>query len=407
MKNLERILILNVHKKDKAKMNDFADLNSELLLKHFGTGSVFYFSDSVRDLGVRKTEAIIEKTVRESGIGVVFFAPNGDNYELTIDFFKGLKNRTGCKCVLWMLDDEMIFDTYSKYYAQAFDAAVTTDYYASFAYRKLGVPAVYYFSSYYKDDFHPVDTEKDIDVSFIGDCTKGNRLDYIRHLRENGIDVMTFGDGTEAGFVSKEDMRLIFSRSKVNLNFTRLNRYTPSSWFLEENALSNIIRQNKGRPMEIALTNSFCLSEYSASLSVTFQPGVDIDVFHDKETLLQKTRFYIDRDEQRSALAGRAYTKALQNYEADVFFPALSNEVKRILEGPVNSQTDERVYKDEVFKKNHIIKLTILMFYQALRLKLAPAVESFASLFQYGAAVFIASFLKGLKISLFKAFSKV
>ena len=43
----------------------------------------------------------------------------------------------------WVWGDEMIFDTLSKYYAQAFDAAITSDYYATCADSKFGMQTLY------------------------------------------------------------------------------------------------------------------------------------------------------------------------------------------------------------------------------------------------------------------------
>lgn len=405
MKQTRRILVLNVHKKDASTMNDFADQNARLLIDGFGGGRVFHFSDSAAETGIRPTEREIMRLVRDEGVDTVFFAPNGDSYELSIEFFRDLRERTGARLVLWALDDEMIFDVLSKYYAQVFDAAVTTDYYACFAYRKLGVPSMYYFSSYLKKDFHPMDIKKDIDVSFVGDCVKGGRADCIEYLRKNGISVETFGDGSENGFVKKEDIPSIFSRSKINLNFTKVDSAGPLAWFLNENSLTNIVRQNKGRPMEIALTRSFCLSEHSPSLGETFVPGKEIDVFYDERSLLEKVRHYLADDSLRARIAEAAFNKA-KRFEAEVYFPGLIEGLLKLLDGSSHSQRDHVIHRDTVFKKNHVIRLTILMLFQLSKLKLAPAFGSFARMFQYGPVVFLSAFSRGLSIGCRKALNK-
>lgn len=405
MKKTRRILVLNVHKKDASSMNDFADQNARLLIENFGEGTVFHFSDSVATTGIRSTEEEILRIVRDESIDLVFFAPNGDSYELSIEFFRDLREKTGARLVLWVLDDEMIFDVLSKFYAQVFDAAITTDYYACFAYRKLGVPSLYYFSSYLKKDFHPVEIKKDIDVSFVGDCAKGGRGAYIESLRRNGIAVATFGDGSENGFVKKEDIPDIFSRSRINLNFTKVDSAGPRAWFLEENTLTNIVRQNKGRPMEIALTRSFCLSEHSPSLCETFVPGKEIDTFHDEDSLVEKVRYYLENDAERERVAEAAFNKAAQ-FEAGAYFPRLVDELSCLLDGSVYPQRSQTIHKDPAFKRNHIMKLTILMFFQLSKLGLAPAFESFVNTFQYGPALFLSAFPKGLSIAVNKALNK-
>lgn len=401
------VLSLNHHKKDKEQVNDFADFNAHFQTKFSKDGHIFYFYDLVVSNGIKNTEDKIRDIIRANNISIVFFAPNGTNYELSIEFFKGLRDDLNVKNVLWVLDDELIFDSLTKYYAQVFDAVITCDYYAVFAYRKLGIPALYFFSNYYKNDFYPVAVEKDIDVSFVGDCTKADRIEHISYLRGNGISVKTFGEGSQNGFVKKQDMSEIFSRSKINLNFTRLNKPTMSAWFLEDNALTNLIRQNKGRPMEIALTNSFCLSEYASSLDVTFEIGKDLDAFYKKEDLLKKVRYYLDNEAMRTEMANNAYKKAITLYEADIFMPRLMGELCEVLANHRYAQREPLIYKDSIFKKNHMKQLTILMFYQFSKLKFMPAVETFTNLFQYGPLMFLVSLLSGTKIALLKFYYKV
>ncbi len=402
----ENILVLNVHKKDGARMNDFADFNAAELIRNFDSGSVFYFSDSVVHHGIKITEAMIKKEIIERDVSIVVFAPNGDNYELPIEFFRDLSASLGVKNVLLVLDDDLIFDIHSKYYSQVFDAVITCDYFATFAYRKLGVPALYYFSSYRKEDFYPVDVNKDIDVSFIGDCTKGDRMSYIELLRENGIDVKIFGDGSPGGFVPREQMPLIFSRSRVNLNFTKLDYASAKSWFLEENSLTNLMRQNKGRPMEISLSRAFCLSEYSPSLNAAFEIEKEIDVFGGPDDLLAKVRYYLENEDKREQIAERAYRKALNFYEAAVFIPRLTSELREVLKRSTYPQRARQIFKDSAFKRNHTVRLIIISLYQLSRLRFLTSLDTANESLQYGPRMTASALFKALRITISRALTK-
>lgn len=400
----KHILVLNDCKVDNSKANDFAGFNAQLLIKNFDSGYIIYFIDLIREKGIKYTETQILNTIREKNISIVFFAPNGSNYELSIEFFKRLRDTSKVKTVLWVLDDELIFDVLTKYYAQVFDVAVTCDYYATFAYQKLNIPALYFFSNFSKKDFYPINMDKDIDVSFVGDCTKTDRMEYITYLKTKDIKIVTYGNGSENGFVSKRDLPTIFSRSKINLNFTKIDKVKPFAWFLEDNTLTNIIRQNKGRPMEVALTNAFCLSEYAPSLGYTFEIGKDIDVFYDKEDLLRKVHYYLKNDDLRVQMANNAYKKAVTLYEADIFMPRLVEKLCGILDNHMYLKKEQIIYKDSIFKKNHLIRLTTTMFFQLSKFRFRPAFETFSNLFQYGFGIFCICFCKGIKLSLVKAF---
>ena len=398
------VLILLPEKIDKCATNDFQEFNAQTTVEFFSNGHIFYFYDSIVLNGIGKTESKIKEIVKDNNISIVFFAPNGSDYGLSIEFFRRLRNETGVKNVLWVLDDEMIFDTLSKYYCQVFDAVVTCDYYATYAYRKLGIPSLYYFSSYSKSDFHPVEANKDIDVSFVGDCTKSGRSEYINFLRERGINVEVFGKGSDNGFMKKELLSEIFSRTKINLNFTKVHSPSVYAWFLEDDPIINLVRQNKGRPMEVAMTNSFCLSEYSPSLAVTFEIGRDMDVFYDKMDLLEKVQFYLKNEDIRVQMAKNAYQKAVNVYEAGIFIPGLLESLCDILANRKYLPGQSKIFKNSIFKKNHINKLTSTMFRQLLKLRFGPVFETFTNLFQYGLGIFLISFVRGTKRGLVRVY---
>lgn len=66
----------------------------------------------------------------------------------------------------------------------------------------------------------PIDRgHKDIDVSFVGSCFKLPEA-AIEELRSNGINVQTFGQGWQSGWVNNDRYNDIVSRSKISLNFT-------------------------------------------------------------------------------------------------------------------------------------------------------------------------------------------
>lgn len=396
------VLILSPKLIDARTTNDFPSLNIHLKQTYFAECEVFYYYLSLINNGIRAVTKEILDRIRTRKIDIVFFEPNGCNYELPIEFFRSLRERTNVKLVLWVLDDEMIFDVLTKYYAQVFDAVVTCDYYATYGYRKIGIPALYHFSSYRKEDLHPVDIPRDIDVSFVGDCTKADRAFYLSLLQEHGVKVEAFGKGSVNGFVEKYELSTILSRTKINLNFTKVNEYSVDAWFIEDNPLVNVVRQNKGRPMEIAMTRSFCLSEYSSSLSKVFDVGREIDVFYDSADLIKKTQFYLRNDEIREEMAQTAYLKAVNRYEARIRVPQLLDELCATLTHHENVQGAEVIYKSSAFKRNHINHLTFVMWYQAVTGKLSPAWETFTCLFQYGMRVFSTAFLKGSKRAVLK-----
>jgi hypothetical protein len=75
------------------------------------------------------------------------------------------------------------------------------------------------------------------------------------------------------------------------------------------------IKQPKGRPQEIAFLGSFVLSEYAPGIDDIFDTNNEIDVFHSKEEMLEKIKFYLKNNERREIVADRGYEKVVNVYE--------------------------------------------------------------------------------------------
>jgi len=403
------VLILKPRIQDADKLNDYVSFNAGCIEKYFTHCRTYNFYDQCINYGISYIETEIKDIIIRENISIIFFFPFGSSFELSPLFFAELKKIQKLKIVLFVLDDELIFDVFSKYYAQIADAAITCDYYAVALYEKFGIPAFYYFSSYSKDDFYPVACRKEYDVSFIGDCSKADRREYIDFLKNNNINISTFGKNSENGFIAKDKLGEIFSKSKINLNFTKTDRYefpfTYNVWFNEDNLLAQNTRQNKGRPMEIGMTRSFCLTEYAPSLKYTFDIEKEIDVFFDKNDLLKKVRRYLQNELEREELASNLYLKANNIYSAENFFPKL---MERLIVS-LNAQKlfeNERIYLDKNFKIKTINQVVYIFFIQLAGLKLSASIRTAEFFFVHGFQCFFRGFFKAIKRIIIKILSK-
>jgi hypothetical protein len=153
--------------------------------------------------------------------------------------------------------------------------------------------------------------KREIDVSFVGNCEKADRRKYIEFLRSNGISVITYGVGSENGFLSRKEFLKIVSISKINLNFTKVD-VPPEVLRLEPWRAH--IRQLKARPLEVCSMKSFCLSEFSEDIGKVFSVGNEVDVFSSQDELLSKVKYYLENDKKREEMASLAYARAQKEY---------------------------------------------------------------------------------------------
>ncbi|MCB4790782.1 MAG: glycosyltransferase [Elusimicrobia bacterium] len=358
-----------------------------------------YFKESFRlnivkqviDNGIGKTQDHIRHIIDNKGISVVIVFPYVTNFDIPVEFYASLRNKVNL--ALWLFDDDQYFNAYNKYYAQAFDTLATMDYLSVFAYKNIGIPAVLYFASHLKERYHPVNIKKDIDVCFVGDCKKNDRMEYIQYLAENKIKIKAFGRGSNYGFLEWDKFSETFSRSRINLNFTKIDKL---NWLNKDDPLLKNARQAKARPIEIALTGSFCLSEYSPQLNAMFEIGKEIDVFGNKKELLEKVNYYLSNPEKLDELAKNSYQRALNNYESRVYIPRVLNEFQKAFKRDnINYFDKDKIYLSNSFKLKSIIGLTFTVFVQLSRLKLFNALETFLGLFKYGPVLFLKGFYLG------------
>lgn len=356
------------------------------------------FIAAFKRLGIVETRALIARLAAENKVEVFFLSFYGDSFLLPIEFLLELKNKLKLKIVLVCYDDETTFDTHSKHYAQAADAVLTTDYFSVAAYRALGVPAAPFLTSFSQETHPALALPRDIDVSFVGNCRKTDRKQYLDFLAAEGLKVESYGLGSRNGFLPEAEMTAVFRRSKINLNFSRLE-YTP--WLHGKDPPAGRVAGHKGRTIEVAMTRSFCLSEYYPALPRIFEIGEEIDVFTDRASLLEKVRYHLSHDDERERIAARAHERALREYEDGPYSAKVMEQLSAIFSGESAAGPRPAVLsKSPEFKEHQINDLVV----HGLSLLLHGRPRAFAALvpelFQYGPGVFLAGAAGGAARSL-------
>ncbi|MDD5688008.1 MAG: glycosyltransferase [Elusimicrobia bacterium] len=361
---------------------------------YFAYINFFNYLDYFNKNGIKNTENFIEKFIFDNKIDWILCFPYGTVYDLSIDFYAKLKDKV--KVVIVANDDDLAFDVFSKYYNQLADAVMTTDYFTIFGYKRFDIPAIFFPPAHSKKDYYPIDLNKDIDVCFIGDCTKSDRMEYINYLLKNGIALETFGKGSKNGFINWADFSKICSMSKINITFNKLDKL---NWFTKDEPLLNRVRQNKGHFSQIALTKTFCLSEYAPSLNIICRIGKEIDIFNNKEELLDKVKYYLANDKKREEIAKLGYERAINNYEIEISLPRTLKKLEDILRRSDVVTTSIRrteIFMSTNFKVKQINSLTFSMFAMIKHGKIKYIIETFFTLFKYGFYIFIKGFGSGL-----------
>lgn len=360
-------------------------------LPHFGKVKLVNYADLVYGLGAAAAEEAITRAVRLDRPDILICCPFSTDFQLSPEFFAAL--RSSVKVVFWFADDSTYFDSYCKYYAQAADAVITADHLAVHAYRRLGIPAVLCQEIVVPNAITPPAKARDIDVCFVGDMRKKGRRDYIAHLEANGLKPVVYGAGSANGYLAPDKIYDVQSRSKVVLNFSQL---ADPDWINGDEPILNRVRQNTGRPREIAIAGSFCLTERSPAIGEMFEVGREIDVFSGKEELLQKVRYYLANPDKREAMAAAAHARAMRDYTPEAYAKTTAQALAAALaDKDLANPADLPVFLSGAFKAKAVNCLAFTMFSLLRRGNFSGAAGMAGRLFGYGPAAFLRGFAGG------------
>jgi len=144
--------------------------------------------------------------------------------------------------------------------------------------------------------YRPLNLEKEHDVIFIGSPI-ADRMDYINHLRTNGINVKVFSSHSNGRPLNSEEMVREYNKAKIALSFTKM-------------ADGHEVRL---RSFEIPACGTLHLSEHCEELGEYFTLD-EIVMFRDKEHLLTLTQSLLYGDELREKIALAGYNRTMRDH---------------------------------------------------------------------------------------------
>ncbi len=295
---------------------------------------VLDYRDLFRALGQRGLEDYLKEYIRKHEIKIIYILELF-LCEFSLEFIEELRN----SCFIFSFFGDVFehFENRYRYLAQALDLVFVDDYYDKFKFKTYGIDSLLMVSSHdvnvYRD--FGKDKKKDIDISFVGRMDRIGRKEYIDVLTRHGFKVEVYGAGSQNGLVSREKMIEILNSSKINLNFTGIS-------CVVENKVESRIKQLKGRCQEVALTNSFVLSQDAPCMERLFHIGSEIDVFYNEDELLRKVNFYLENDEIRERMARKVYARAKEDYDSRKVW-------KKLLQLIYKKAQDKRLMRRPVF----------------------------------------------------------
>jgi len=328
--------------------------------ENFGKVVVFsprsaYFKEGKREMN----KMFLEKLKNEKPDYCVFCLNYDEFYPETLEMVKKVSPET--ITMNFFGDDDWRYDDWTRHYAPFFDYILVAEKGIE-GYEKDGIKDITFFHGSSTRVFYPIDTEKKYDVSFIG-MPISDRGEYLRFLRDNGINIKLFGKGWEGyglddiygGYLNTDEYLRVLNQSKINLSFSK--GALPGSKG----------GQLKGRVLECALCKAFLLVEHTER---NIGPFADRNInFKDKKELLEKVRYFLKNEKEREGFAKKSYDFVIKNLTWEAMFDKLFNNIKRVKRNLPSSDKKIVVLSENDFNKgiDYIKEKTEKMDYISLR----------------------------------------
>ncbi|MDC2978438.1 glycosyltransferase [Pelagibacteraceae bacterium] len=225
-------------------------------------------------------------------------------------------------------DDGVIFNHYSKWYAQLFDLNITTNSTAHEKFKSLNFNSILYANNlfYKKIKKNILNKKYQYEISFIGLTNSKSRKEYLDSINENNFNLSIFGEKTLNGKLNIEDKYLTYMNTKINLNFSKVFNFDKSLLIYEPNLYNNTTMQ--GRIFEVLSVGGFLLTEYSPSIEYFFKPDKDLVMFRNKNEMIQKINYYLNNEVERKMIARNGRIKFNKYYEYSVYTPKFIKQIK-------------------------------------------------------------------------------
>jgi spore maturation protein CgeB len=297
--------------------------------------TLFPFDEIMREVGGKAMNRRLLEIVSTLNPDICFFMLFTD--EIKKETLATMKKQNKTVTVNWFTDDHWRFTEYSQYWAPLFHWSVTTDSESIDKYRRIGYHNVI-LSQWGANHFlyKHYDTPFEYDVTFTGQA-HSNRKNIINILKNSGINVDCWGSGWPNGRLSQEEMIMLFSKSRINLNLSEgtvvlnakqlgkifLNRRADNTYALKSPCeISNRIKtmltpsrtQIKGRNFEISASGGFLLTQHADKIEKYFVPGKEIEVFASTKELSDKIRYYLSHDLEREKIRLAGYERTLREH---------------------------------------------------------------------------------------------
>jgi len=310
--------------------------NSLVKMNNGGNKIIFFpFDETKTELGSDQMNHNLLETINKEKPDLSFFFLQED--QIKKETIKKITDSKKTITLNWFADDKWRFESFTKHWAPLFNWVSTDQYsalkdYVKIGYKNVVVGGLACNHFLYK----PLNLSKIYDVTFVGQ-PHSDRKKIVDKIRRAGIKIECFGRGWPRGKVSQEEMIKIFNQSKINLNFSacsgkvsflkgvgrifggrkkgKVEFKDPKKWLDNFKTFLNRRKNEiKSRNFEIPGCGSFLLTGPAEGLENYYDLGKEIICFYNVKDLINKIRYYLQKDREREKIAAAGYKRTMRDH---------------------------------------------------------------------------------------------
>lgn len=249
----------------------------------------------------------IKELVKKNYYDIVWIDKGHTIFPSTLRFIKNISPST--KIVSYSPDNMALRHNQTQQYLECiplYDHIFTNKSYILDDMRKLGAGDIHFVNNSYEESFHhPFDlTEEEKkelggDVGFVGMWEK-ERCESILYLVDSGVNVKVFGDAKWDAYKNYSPNLEIVGHLLKGEDYSKsLQAFKISLCFLRKINFD----QQTTRSVEIPACGGFMMAERTDEHIAMFEEGKEAAFFSSNEELLEKCRYYLSHDEERTKIA--------------------------------------------------------------------------------------------------------
>ncbi len=238
------------------------------------------------------------------------------------------------------------------------------------SYKKIGAEVFYVHYGANPHIYKPYNCERKYDVTFMGrNRSFTYRKKVIQTIVDAGIDIRVWGDGWQPSipqiktvilsdlsemihgqgklrekllqselvwyirhfgkvkkifgpFLSDDEMVKMYSRSKINLNFSGI-----TTQGLHGEDFDKAPRTLKGTDFEAPMSGAFYLTEYLDEIAELYKIGKEIETYRSIPELVDKIKYYLENPDEAEAIRKAGRQRALKDHTLEKVFEKVFNEI--------------------------------------------------------------------------------